>query len=159
MTVEPTPIDDLSEKAERLITLVAGLSAALNASNQAMADSNLAMLESNRRINELAADSHHDRTLIRGLIVAFVVILFLCVAMVYNVDKNRQALNKIKQVDKTICLESNVVRAKSRGLWDEAFRLSTPPSDPAVAERQAQFKAFVADTYRERDCSTGALQQ
>lgn len=139
------PPTDLSAKADLLIEQVEELAQSMRESNTAFAMWNA----------DLTNYSRHSRNMVRGLIVAFIVEILLLTAVIYAVHETRQSLDQVKEVAAEACADSNVVRSKQVGLWEEVFRLSArPDADPAQAQRIIDFRAFLNDTFKQRDCTT-----
>lgn len=129
--------DELAVIAERLIGQVEALS--------------IALMESN---DNLSAYGRHSRRLIRGLLASFVVLALVIAGMIWLVLQNRTSIERAKDDAAHACAESNGVRANNVVLWEEVFRISAQPNaTPEEIKRIEDFRAFVAKTFKPRDCT------
>lgn len=88
-----------------------------------------------------------------AVLIELVLIVVLAFALNRVDDANdRSVRNTEYAVDN--CLLANDTRAKQRELWATVLKLSDDPDDTAQDRAEAEtFRAYVNDTFADRDCS------
>lgn len=108
---------------------------------------------------ELTAErerGRRTRKVVIGVVISLVLDLLLTVPVAWAVVRADSAdeLSKANRVNqRATCVAGNESRRDVRELWNKVFSLSSTSPSPEQARRVAEFKAFVEQTYADRDCS------